>query len=162
MVTLIRRVDEILALAVKGEDVTKPLAEFRDQMKSIRKQWWADSTGMFNSLCGILDSFYAQAWNSEFKATEKKQKARNHYANLILDQIYHSNGGAFRRGEDDILEFSMHPTTDLDAVPGVVTIDFGGTKIRLVDVEQTKWCSVRKDELEELKEKAWKYDELGR
>lgn len=162
MVTLIGKVEDILAEAAKGEDVTKQVAELRDFIKSVRKQWWADSTAMFNSLTKILDAYYAQAWTADFRETDKKRKARNHFANLILDQVYHTSGGIFRKSEDTVeLEYHMHPETDLTMVPGVVVIDFGGNKIRLVDVEQTEWVSVHKDELAELREKAWKYDDLG-
>ncbi len=72
------------------KDTAILVADLREHLEEVRSGWWSDSTKVFVSLCKTLDAFYCESWGPEFKATEKKRKARNRYANILLDNFRQS------------------------------------------------------------------------
>lgn len=71
-------------------DTLAAIEDLRSHLEGVRAEWWEDSTKFFQRMCRTLDAFYREAWSPEFVATDKKKKARNRYANIILDQIRQS------------------------------------------------------------------------
>lgn len=77
-------------VCLQAEDIEAAqtaLDDLEDHLDGLRDQWWHDNRRTFGAVRKLLNSFYAQAWDSKFRRTERKEKALNFFTNQILDQF---------------------------------------------------------------------------